>query len=218
MPSDYQKKKLAKKKEAAKQKGGKKATTNTAEENGVSNGKVTNGLDSINGSKSGSSEPTTYEEELCARLEEEANLAAEARACTGVLGIHPMAKDIKLDNFSVTFHGAELIVDSKVELSCGQKYGLIGVNGSGKSSFLAVLGNREVPIQEHIDIYYLAREMPASEKTALEAVMEADEERIKLEKLAEQLATMEDEEAQDYLMEVISVYRQMSCSILKNLI
>ena len=54
--------------------------------------------------------------------------------------------------------------------------------------------------------------MPASEKTALEAVMEADEERIKLEKLAEQLATMEDEEAQDYLMEVISDYRQLSCS------
>merc|ERR1711983_464012 len=37
---------------------------------------------------------------------------------------------------------------------------------------------------------------------ALEAVMEADEERMKLEKLAEQLATMEDEETQDYLMEV----------------
>jgi len=202
MPSDYQKKKLAKKKEAAKQKGGKKATTNTAEQNGVTNGKESNGIDSVNGSKANSSEPTTYEEELCARLEEEANLAAEARACTGVLGIHPMAKDIKIDNFSVTFHGAELIVDSKVELSCGQRYGLIGVNGSGKSSFLAVLGNREVPIQDHIDIYYLAREMPASEKTALEAVMEADEERMKLEKLAEQLATMEDEESQDYLMEV----------------
>ena len=54
--------------------------------------------------------------------------------------------------------------------------------------------------------------MPASEKTALEAVMEADEERIKLEKLAEQLATMEDDEAQDYLMEVISVFRQLICS------
>ena len=51
-----------------------------------------------------------------------------------------MSKDIKLDNFSVTFHGAELIVDSKVELNCGRRYGLIGVNGSGKSSFLAVLG------------------------------------------------------------------------------
>merc|ERR1712242_245542 len=113
-----------------------------------------------------------------------------------------MSKDIKLDNFSVTFHGAELIVDSKVELICGRRYGLIGVNGSGKSSFLAVLGNREVPIQDHIDIFYLAREMPASEKTALEAVMEADEERLKLEKLAEELALNEDEESQDYLMEV----------------
>merc|ERR1711953_839741 len=86
--------------------------------------------------------------------------------------------------------------------SCGRKYGLIGVNGSGKSSFLAVLGNREVPIQDHIDIFYLAREMPASEKTALEAVMGADEERLKLEKLAEELALNEDEESQDYLMEV----------------
>ena len=55
-----------------------------------------------------------------------------------------MSKDIKMDNFSVTFHGAELIQDSKVELSCGRKYGLIGVNGSGKSSFLAVLGTTEM--------------------------------------------------------------------------
>ena len=36
-------------------------------------------------------------------------LAAEARACTGVLGIHPQARDIKIDNFSVTFYGAELL-------------------------------------------------------------------------------------------------------------
>merc|ERR1711971_951140 len=67
-------------------------------------------------------------------------------------------------------------------------------------------GNREVPIQDHIDIYYLAREMPASEKTALECVMEADEERIKLEKLAEELATCEDDESQEYLM---SVYERL---------
>ena len=79
---------------------------------------------------------------------------------------------------------------------------MIGANGSGKSSLLAVLGNREVPVQDHIDIYYLSREMPASEKSALEAVMEADEERMKLEKLAEELVHLEDEESQEYLMEV----------------
>merc|ERR1712051_356252 len=117
-------------------------------------------------------------------------------------GIHPLARDIKIDNFSVTFYGAELLQDTKLELSCGNRYGLMGVNGCGKSTLLACLGNREVPIQDHIDIYYLAREIPASEKTALEAVMEADEERVKLEALAEELAASEDEEAQDYLMQI----------------
>ena len=68
-----------------------------------------------------------------------------------------------------------------------------------------------MPIQDHIDIFYLAREMPASEKTALEAVMEADEERLRLEKLAEELALNEDEESQDYLMEVRTILAQASC-------
>merc|ERR1719391_1349632 len=144
----------------------------------------------------------TYEEELCRKLEEEARLSAEARSCTGVLGIHPMARDIKIDNFSVTFYGSELLQDTKLELSVGNRYGLIGANGCGKSALLAVLGNREVPIQEHVDIYYLDREVPASEKTAIQAVMEADEERIKLEALAEMLALETDDASQEYLMQV----------------
>jgi len=217
MPSDYQKKRMARKKELAK-KGGKKketaeaAAASEAATNGTETPKdgateASSGTDSpavTNGVSNGGGQMTvTEEEELCARLEEEARLAAQARACTGVLGIHPMSRDIKIDNFSVTFHGAELLQDTKLELSCGRRYGLIGANGSGKSSLLAVLGNREVPIQDHIDIYYLSREVPASTKTALQAVMEADEERIKLEKLAEELATMaDDDDAHEYLMEV----------------
>jgi len=210
MPSDHAKKRAAKKKEMAKgkRKGATKAEEPEAEEvalNGdspkVDEEATTNGH--TNGESNGAATlEATEEEELCRRLDEEARLAANARACTGVLGIHPMSRDIKIDNFSVTFHGAEMLQDTKLELSCGRRYGLIGANGSGKSSLLAVLGNREVPIQDHIDIYYLSREVPASSKTALEAVMEADEERIKLEKLAEELALQEDDDAQDYLQEV----------------
>jgi len=210
MPSDHAKKRAAKKKEMAKgkRKGATKAEEPEAEEvalNGdspkVDEEAKTNGH--TNGEANGAATlEATEEEELCRRLDEEARLAANARACTGVLGIHPMSRDIKIDNFSVTFHGAEMLQDTKLELSCGRRYGLIGANGSGKSSLLAVLGNREVPIQDHIDIYYLSREVPASSKTALEAVMEADEERIKLEKLAEELALQEDDDAQDYLQEV----------------
>jgi len=204
MPSEHQKKRAAKKKEAAKAKGGKKLDkedSSTVATNGTSNGFINDKLKEIQPDQVDTSN-LTYEEELCRKLEEEARLSAEARSCTGVLGIHPMARDIKIDNFSVTFYGSELLQDTKLELSVGNRYGLIGANGCGKSALLAVLGNREVPIQEHIDIYYLDREVPASEKTAIQAVMEADEERIKLEKLAEELATIEDNEAQEYLMQV----------------
>jgi len=205
MPSEYQKKQLAKKREAAKMKGGKKASN--VKKTTADNSKDNSGT-STPSQNGGTATPTTngagqtYEEELCARLEQEAQLAADARACTGTLAVHPMSRDIKIASLSITFHGVELLVDTKLELSVGQRYGLIGANGSGKSSLLAVLGNREVPIQDHFDIYYLSREMPASEKSALQAVMEADEERVKLEKLAEQLAHLEDDESQEYLMEV----------------
>ncbi|KAB7503485.1 ATP-binding cassette sub-family F member 2 [Armadillidium nasatum] len=139
---------------------------------------------------------------LCKKLEEEMRIAAEARSCTGVLGIHPRARDIKIDNFSITFHGCEMLQDTKLELNCGRRYGLIGQNGCGKSTLLASLANREVPIPQHIDIFHLVREIPASDKTALQCVMEVDQERVMLETLAEELAGCGDEEAQDELMDV----------------
>jgi ATP-binding cassette subfamily F protein 2 len=135
-------------------------------------------------------------------LEQEAKLSAEARACTGVLGIHPRSRDVKIDNLSITFHGCELIRDAKLELNCGRRYGLIGLNGSGKSTLLTVIGNREIPIPEQIDIYHLTREIAGTEKSALQCVMEVDQERIRLEKLAEELITCEDDDAQDQLQDV----------------
>lgn len=53
---------------------------------------------------------------------------------------------------------------------------------------LDALANREVPIPEHIDLYYLNREAPASDMTALEMVMSVDQERIRLEQEAESLS------------------------------
>lgn len=46
-------------------------------------------------------------------------------------------------------YGKELIKDTNIEFTIGRRYGLIGSNGSGKSSFLKCLAEREVPIPDH---------------------------------------------------------------------
>lgn len=67
---------------------------------------------SENGSANGSTD-MTEEEALCAKLDEEARINAEARACTGSLAVHPRSRDIKFANFSITFFGSEMLQDKK---------------------------------------------------------------------------------------------------------
>jgi ATP-binding cassette subfamily F protein 2 len=57
---------------------------------------------------------------------------------TGVLSSRPTARDIKIDGFSLGICGNELIQDCSIELTIGRRYGLIGQNGCGKTSFLQV--------------------------------------------------------------------------------
>lgn len=56
---------------------------------------------------------------------------SEARSCTGSLAVHPRSRDIKIANFSITFYGSELLQDTLLELNCGRRYGLVGLNGCG---------------------------------------------------------------------------------------
>ncbi|KAA0719331.1 ATP-binding cassette sub-family F member 2 [Triplophysa tibetana] len=179
MPSDLAKKKAAKKKEAAKARQQKPGTKKGDEVDG-DGGKPEaqeNGAADVNGIVG-----------LTKELDEFELKKAEARAVTGVLASHPNSTDVHINSLSLTFHGQELLMDTSLELNSGRRYGLIGLNGTGKSMLLSAIGHREVPIPDHIDIYHLTREMAPSEKTALQCVMEVDEERIKLEKEAERLA------------------------------
>ena len=42
------------------------------------------------------------------------------RTCTGQLTSHPQSRDIQFENFSLLFHGHELIQDSTLELNYGR--------------------------------------------------------------------------------------------------
>lgn len=64
-----------------------------------------------------------------------------------------------------------MIKDTKIEMTIGRRYGLIGANGSGKSCFLKCLSIRQVPIPDHIDIFYLEEESPPTDQTAMEYLL-----------------------------------------------
>jgi hypothetical protein len=87
-----------------------------------------------------------------------------------------------------------------------RRYGLLGPNGCGKSSLLKALGNRELPIPDHIDIHFLDREVEASDQTALQAVMSVDTIKGRLEAEAEKLLEKDDAESQQLLEDIYERY------------
>uniref|UniRef100_A0A0D6R5B1 ABC transporter domain-containing protein n=1 Tax=Araucaria cunninghamii TaxID=56994 RepID=A0A0D6R5B1_ARACU len=172
MVSDASKKKAAAKKAAAIAKRGSKSAAAAVKADASQNGKASASVDKM--------------------ADDVAAMTISDRTCTGVLCSHPMSRDIHIESLSVTFHGHDLVVDSELELNYGRRYGLLGLNGCGKSTLLTAIGFRELPIPEHMDIYHLTREIEATDMTALEAVMNCDEERLRLEREAEALASQDD--------------------------
>jgi ATP-binding cassette subfamily F protein 2 len=90
---------------------------------------------------------------------------------TAVLASQPHSQDVKCEQFSLILYGKELVKDTTLELTYGQRYGLVGLNGSGKSTILAAIRAREVPIPDAIDIWHLHEEAAPSDKNAVESVI-----------------------------------------------
>ncbi|KAF7260278.1 hypothetical protein EG68_02158 [Paragonimus skrjabini miyazakii] len=225
MPSDDKKKKALAKKEADKRRNQKKAPRSAVATEAT--GDVLNGTAEdlpYNGTSASHADdlehtPSARDDDFMGSDDEDeavhnalieslecldlaSDRVAQHRSVTAVLASHPEARDTQFSNLTVTFHGKDLLTDTRLELNVGRRYGLIGPNGCGKSTLLAVIANRELPIPEHVDIFLLQREMTPSDKTALQCVMEVDLERQRLEKEASELALREDQESTERLMEV----------------
>lgn len=167
MPSEAAKKRAQKKRDAQKNKG-KPAASKAKEE------QPSNGVDQV--------------------TEEVAEIKLDKWSCTGVLASHPISADLHIHNYSCTFHGQVLFADTNLELNAGNRYGLIGANGCGKSTMLSTLGARSVPIPDHIDSYHLKNEAPPlKDVTPHEYVLNVDDERSRLEKEADRIMQVEPE-------------------------
>jgi len=127
----------------------------------------------------------------------------ETAVITGVLASQPASVDVKIEQFSMSVYGKEFISDTKLELTFGRRIGLIGQNGSGKSTMLAAIAAREVPIPDHIDMWFLDHEAKPEAVTAIQAVVDVvAKEHARLEELSMKLCE-EDPEKNADLLQVI---------------
>ena len=90
--------------------------------------------------------------------------------------------------------GRPLVIDASVQIHTGWKVGVVGANGSGKSSLFALLANElhaesgdvELPASWHIA--RVAQETPALPDSALEFVLDGD---VELRRIERELAAAE---------------------------
>ncbi|KAF0694641.1 Aste57867_14480 [Aphanomyces stellatus] len=128
---------------------------------------------------------------------------------------HANFKDINVLDFSITYFGKVLMESCDISFNYGRRYGLIGRNGSGKSTFMNVLGARGVPIPESIEIYHLKHEIEPTDMTALEAVTSVDEERNKLQAEVDDLSekmlddSLDDEQQEELTNRLTDIYERL---------
>lgn len=89
-------------------------------------------------------------------------------------------KDIHLPNIDVSFGSNRLLSGASLTLAHGRRYGLIGRNGTGKSTLLRNMALREVPIPTNVSLLYVEQEITGDDTPALTAVLKADVWREKL--------------------------------------
>ncbi|EIW76518.1 hypothetical protein CONPUDRAFT_111516 [Coniophora puteana RWD-64-598 SS2] len=114
---------------------------------------------------------------------------ATDRSAAGVLVSDVKGRDIKIDQFTLSFHGRLLIEGAEIALNYGQRYGLLGENGSGKSTFLQSIAERDIEIPPHIDIYLVRGEAEPSDVNAVDFIVASAREKVaKLEARIEALS------------------------------
>ena len=113
----------------------------------------------------------------------------------GEYGGNP-AVDIMLRDITVDLGGMVLLDDANLTLVYGRRYGLIGRNGSGKTTFLKFLAAKQFGEQVpwYVQILHIAQEIQGEERSALQTVLDCDVERSAL--LRELAAMTADDEGE----------------------
>ena len=100
--------------------------------------------------------------------------------------------DIFLPQVTIIAGNALLIEEATVHFSKGRKYGMVGRNGTGKTTLINAICRKEIDkMPQNVHILQVEQEVPGDDKSILEHVLECDEERLSLLKEAEDIPKMD---------------------------
>ena len=90
------------------------------------------------------------------------------------------SRDVRVEKLTMRAKGKILLDNASLSIVNGRRYGLVGPNGKGKSTLLRMIARRQVPVPEYIDVLLVEQEVVGDDRTAIEAVVAADVELMKL--------------------------------------
>lgn len=152
------------------------------------------------------------EEEKKAMLREEYEEFLRKRGVTSaqqVIKLHQKCEgavystDIKCEDIHIHMGKQVLLDHADLILFTGHKYGLVGRNGTGKTTLLRALSEKELEgVSPFVQILHVEQEIVAGTETPLQVILSADVERDALMKEEQELLKRNDDESNARLAEV----------------
>ncbi|VDN50986.1 unnamed protein product [Dracunculus medinensis] len=123
--------------------------------------------------------------------------------------------DIHLNNVDINIGAKQLLKGTDVVLSYGRRYGLVGRNGAGKSTFLRMISSGQLVIPANIRMLSVEQEVEGDDTEVLQAVLKSDIHRLKLlnreKELQENLlrSDVNENDRKKFTAELMNLYSEM---------
>ena len=110
---------------------------------------------------------------------------------------------LKVDCFSMSAAGKNLLVNAQLSITMGRRYGLVGPNGHGKTTLLRhIADKRALRLPKELDILLCEQEVMADETPAVQVVLKSDKKRESLLAELEQLMKDGGDKSVDRISEI----------------
>uniref|UniRef100_A0A9J2PFE9 ABC transporter domain-containing protein n=2 Tax=Ascaris TaxID=6251 RepID=A0A9J2PFE9_ASCLU len=126
--------------------------------------------------------------------------------------------DIHLASVDVSIGTKQLLCGADVTLVYGRRYGLVGRNGAGKSTFLKMISSKQLVIPSNLTMLSVEQEVDGDETEVVQAVLESDSRRTDMlarEKQLHEIVNrpgLSDEEKEKYSSELTTLYAEMEAA------